>query len=142
MLNDLKKRFYHFMEGRYGSDDLTRFLALAVLAMIIISFIFRSRVWFWLEVLLIVVIYFRQFSKNLTRRYLENEAYLRLSRAFSQWLRRTFDFKGSKSGRQNKKSGYMIFTCPSCGQKIRIPKGHGKVSIHCSSCGNDFIGNT
>ena len=35
-----------------------------------------------------------------------------------------------------------VFKCPNCGQKIRIPRGHGKVSVHCRKCGHDFIGRT
>ena len=35
---------------------------------------------------------------------------------------------------------YKIFRCPGCGQKIRIPRGHGKIQIHCRVCGNDFMG--
>lgn len=39
-------------------------------------------------------------------------------------------------------SQYCIFVCPSCGQKIRIPKGHGKIMIHCRKCGKEFEGTT
>ena len=29
--------------------------------------------------------------------------------------------------------------CPQCGQKIRIPRGCGKVEIHCPKCSASFI---
>ena len=33
---------------------------------------------------------------------------------------------------------YKQFKCPSCGQKMRAPKGRGKIRVTCHSCGNIF----
>ena len=35
---------------------------------------------------------------------------------------------------------YRFYTCPSCKQKIRVPRGHGKISITCPKCRTSFIG--
>ena len=32
-----------------------------------------------------------------------------------------------------------VYTCPSCGQKIRIPRGKGKIEIDCPKCHTKFI---
>ncbi|BES65631.1 hypothetical protein SANA_20700 [Gottschalkiaceae bacterium SANA] len=32
-----------------------------------------------------------------------------------------------------------IEACPHCGQKIRIPKGKGKIRVRCSACQNQFV---
>jgi V/A-type H+-transporting ATPase subunit E len=34
---------------------------------------------------------------------------------------------------------YRFFKCPTCQQKVRVPKGKGKIKIHCPRCHNDFI---
>ena len=74
------------------------------------------------------------------QRFKENQTYLNLRFRVTEWA------KGVKSGKWKEDleevKKYKIFKCPNCGQKIRIPRGHGKVSVHCRKCGHDFIGRT
>ena len=75
------------------------------------------------------------FSKNVGKRYQENQVFLRMRFYVTEYWRKVkFSFT---QGRK-----YRIFKCPNCGQKIRIPRGHGKVSIHCPKCKTDFIKKT
>ena len=30
---------------------------------------------------------------------------------------------------------HRYFRCPSCGQQLRVPKGKGKITVTCRSCG-------
>lgn len=135
--SDLLRRwqvsFAHFMVGRYGNDELNRFLSGAILILIVINLFARTKVLFVLEVALLIWIYFRMFSKKTGRRFWENQMYLRLrfqvTEGWKKWPARV------REARQ-----YKIFRCPNCGQKLRIPRGHGKISIHCRRCGHEFTG--
>ena len=79
-----------------------------------------------------ITIYFRMFSKNLSKRYQERNSFLEYSSKFKA--------KQEKRKRQQaQRKSYAFFKCPSCKQKVRVPKGKGKISIHCPKCGVDFI---
>ncbi len=138
-MQTLKEKFQRFMIGRYGADQLGRFLSLTVVILAAVSFFIRS---YWLGSLirsvllvLLAILYFRIFSKNITRRSQENNAYLRLHFHAAERLKK-WRFQ------LDERRKYKIFSCPECGQKIRIPRNHGRVSIHCPKCSHDFIRNT
>ena len=132
MLNRLRDKFQRFMIGRYGMDQLGQFMVSAVLVVIVINLFVRaalpSMILNMLELAGLFAMYFRMFSKNVGQRYQENQAYLRKRFYVTEyWKKVKFYFA---EGRR-----YRIFKCPGCSQKIRIPRGHGKVSIHCPKCG-------
>ncbi len=121
------------MVGRYGNDELNGFLSFLTLALIIVNLFVRSQIPFMLEILCLILCYLRMLSRNVNARFRENQKFLdirfRMEELWKRWM------KQRKEGR-----GYKIFKCPGCGQKIRIPRGHGKISIHCRKCGKDFMG--
>lgn len=124
------------MIGRYGIDQMGQFMAYIVLALLILNLLIRWRLpSFVLEMLAIggmILMYFRMFSKNVSKRYQENQVFLRYRFYVTEyWRKMKFRFT---EGRK-----YCIYKCPECKQKVRIPRGHGKVSIHCPKCGADFI---
>ena len=128
-------KFRRMMQGRYGADQLGQFLSVAALVSVLIG-LFTGWSWFSLfGIFLLAWQYFRMFSRNIQKRYNENQGFLLLRRRIVGWFRKERSFAD-----QNK--GYRIFKCPSCGQKVRVPKGKGRISIHCPKCGNDFIKRT
>ena len=125
-----------FMVGRNGNDQLNLFLYAADAILLIAATLVRGQAgrWMWLAVLILLAyIYFRMFSKNLTRRREENGKYLRLRYSI---------LAGLKLRREKwvQRKDYKFFTCPSCKTMLRVPRGHGKIKIVCRKCGNSFTG--
>lgn len=124
------------MIGRYGMDQLGQFTMSLVIVLIVLNIIVRSHavstILDAVEFAGLITIYLRMFSRNIQRRYEENQAYLKIRFAVMERLGRVRS--GFTEGRR-----YRIFKCPGCGQKVRVPRGHGKVSIHCPKCGRDFV---
>lgn len=128
----MREKLRQFMYGRYGVDELTRFILLFDCALMVISFLIRSDILNFTCVVIIILCYFRMFSKNHNQRYKENQIYLKYYRNFvTNWAQFKSNLKQHKI--------YHIYKCPSCKQKIRIPRGKGKISITCPKCRNEFI---
>ena len=75
---------------------------------------------------------FRVFSRNHERRAHENECFLKLARPLCENII-------EKREEQAEAKLFRFFKCPVCKQKLRVPKGKGKVEITCPKCGNKFI---
>ena len=130
-MNNLKQKFAQFMVGRYGVDEFSRFLLGFAVAMMIVNLIIRIPVLNTAVLLLLVYVYFRMFSRNIQGRYRENLKYKELS-----WKIRSF-FTSKKNQAADLKANH-IYKCPKCGQKIRIPRGKGKIIVTCPKCKNEF----
>ena len=87
---------------------------------------------FLVILLLIFYTYFRMFSRNIYKRAAENEKYMRI---LGSWRNKVANEKNLASQRKY----YHFYKCPECGQRIRIPKGHGKIQIRCPKCNATFI---
>ena len=133
----MREKFSRFMQGRNGVDDLARCSMLTALVTIILSVFagngtFLGSLLDTIGLLGIVYAYFRILSKNIRKRYEENQKYLQMTEKIRM------RFQREKNLMQQRKT-HHIYTCPSCGQKIRIPKGKGKIEIDCPKCHTKFI---
>lgn len=135
----MKEKIGRFMAGRYGNDKLNQFMMAVFLGCAVLNLFVRnayaSTVLNSWECLLILLVYIRMFSRNISKRYAENQKYL----ALGNRLRRFF---GQKRYLMQQRKEYHIYKCPGCKQKIRIPRGKGKISIRCPKCGEEFIKNS
>ena len=127
--------FTKMMYGRYGTDQLgfvTQFLALIL--NIVYTFT-RWNVLYMISTVLMVLCIWRIFSRNISRRYAENQKYLQMTApmrtSVTRWLAQTRDLKTHRH-----------YRCPECRQKIRVPKGKGKIQITCPKCRHEFVKKT
>lgn len=119
------------MYGRYGVDAFGKSMLYALLVLIVLSVFVRSSLLNLLICALLLYAYYRMLSKNHAKRYAENQKYLQIKyRIQRQFRTKTAQVKD----RENR-----IFKCPACGQKVRVPRGKGKISIHCPKCQKDFV---
>lgn len=127
----MKDKLQRFMIGRYGADELTRFL-LGVTMVLIVLDLFVHIYLVYLGGLCLIYCYYRMLSRNISRRFKENQVYLNLRFKVKEGFK-------SRKLQLTQIRKYHIYKCPHCGQKIRIPRGKGKISIHCPKCSTDFI---
>jgi ribosomal protein S27E len=127
----MKEKLYRFMMGRYGNDQLNRFLMILTVVFFVLS-LFGLRIFYVLGILCIFYAYFRMFSKNLYKRRLENNWYMKREYRVRQF------FATQKRDMQQRKT-HHIYRCPDCRQKIRVPRGKGKIEIRCPKCSRTFI---
>ena len=117
----LTQKFQQFMYGRYGTDKLNRIILIAAIVLEALYIFLRQQVFAVLSMILIAIVFFRMFSRNIERRQKENHFVLQL---FSE-------------AKMLKK--YHIYKCPGCKQKIRVPrKGGITVDVSCPKCGTKF----
>lgn len=132
----MRERIMRFMQGRYGTDQFSQCLIVVALVLLLLSsFIpvdFLKSLCYILGWAAAIYCYFRMFSRNISKRYDENQNYLAKTAKIRNW------FNKQKSMMQQRKI-YRIYTCPGCKQKIRVPKGKGKIEVRCPKCGTTFI---
>ena len=126
------ERFRRFMYGRYGVDTLGQWITYGVLAMIILNLFLRSRIINGLELLLMILCVYRIFSRNISKRSKENTWFCQKKDKLFGWAHR-------EKNLMRQRKDFHIYTCPGCRQKIRIPRGKGKISITCPKCHTQFI---
>lgn len=133
----MRDKFNKFMQGRYGVDAFARFTMGVALVAIVVSIFFSSgsrmgALFDTLGLLLLLYTYYRMLSRDIQKRYSENEKYL------SATAKVRNRFKKEKSMMSQRKT-HHIYKCPGCGQKIRIPRGKGKIEIDCPKCHTKFV---
>lgn len=131
----LKERFMRFMYGRYGVDTLGKYSLGAGLATMVLSIVFDSYTLSLLSWFFIILTYFRMFSRNLYKRSSENQTFLNKTYKLRTWF-------GKQKNMMAQRKTHHIYRCPGCKQKIRVPRGKGRIEIRCPKCHTTFIKNS
>ena len=72
----MRNRFQQFMYGRYGMDQLNRFLSTVALIILVVSMFIRRPIVEIVALALLFWCYYRMFSKNISKRAAENQKYM------------------------------------------------------------------
>lgn len=123
-----------FMQGRNGNDEFSRFLTIAALVFMVLSWIKPLSFMALIAFVLLVWTIFRCYSKNLAKRGRENEKYIGIKSAI------TGRFTLYKNMFRDRKT-HRYYKCPGCKVYVRIPKlEHGKnIEVSCKKCGKKFV---
>lgn len=119
------------MRGRYGVDQLNFFLLILGIIILVLTTMFQWPYVYWVSIFLIVLCYFRMFSRNTYKRSGENTKYLKL--IYPMKMRISSIKKRTKDRKTHK-----YFKCPNCKQELRVPKGKGNITITCPKCQTKF----
>ncbi len=128
----MREKLMRFMAGRYSMDQLSDFLIKFALVFAVFNVFFRNG---FVEILCLAALifaYVRIFSKNHERCRRQNSWYLQKT-----WKIRSVSNK--YISRIKILRTHHIYTCGHCKQKLKIPRGRGRVQIRCPKCGNEFI---
>ncbi len=135
-MNWLRRMMY----GRYGNDALGNFCFVVYLLLFVLQLMFRrtpvGMVMILLSYFIILIYFFRFFSRNIYRRQMENQKFLRIWNSVKQY------FRFYKMKWQERKGTKVLFRCSKCHQIIRVPRGRGKIAITCPKCRFEFIKKT
>ena len=105
----MREKIQRFMIGRYGADELAKAQSIAALVLLFLSMFSRLGIFYWLAIALMI---------------------------YSTWRMLKWDrFKKHLAQRKN----YRFYKCPQCKQKVRVPKGRGKICITCPKCRTEFV---
>ena len=124
-----------YMRGRYGVlDKLGKTLLVTSLILMIGNIFLRTNLLRWAAILLLILVYYRFFSKKIYVRSNENQKYIGLVTAGQKKVNYV------KERVQNRKS-HVYFSCPECKQHLRAPKNRGTIKVTCSKCQTQFTKN-
>ena len=128
----MREKIQRFMIGRYGADELAKAQSIAALVLLFLSMFSRLGIFYWLAIALMIYSTWRMFSKNISARYAENQKYLTMTAGIRRKL-------ASWKSQLAQRKIYHIYRCPGCKQKIRVPRGRGKIEIRCPKCNTRFV---
>ena len=117
----------NFMYGRYGTDELSKCLMILALILMVVSWIPRLGLLYFLALALMIWSLLRSFSRKIDKRKRELERYRRIKKPFTNF------FKLSRNRWRDRKT-HVYFKCKKCRAVLRIPKGKGSIVVICTRC--------
>lgn len=126
-----RSKFQRFMYGRNGIDKLTNGLFVLYIILLIGNVFLRSWIIYGGEFLLVALILFRTFSKNIYQRRRESAVFEGV------WKKVSTPFTRLKNWIRDRKT-HSYRKCPHCKVVLRLPKKKGEHGVVCPKCKNEF----
>ena len=125
------KKFNEFMYNRYGIDELYNFLFKVYLIIFLLNIFIKSKVLNCIEIVLVVIIFYRFFSKNKYKRNIENNIYLNIKNRINNKIKNIYT---------KYKDGYIYKKCPKCKKMLKLPLPYKKgiKTAICPKCNKKF----
>jgi uncharacterized protein YggT (Ycf19 family)/phage FluMu protein Com len=128
------ENFRKFMYGRYGLDDLYKFLFELYIVLLIINLFLKSKILNLISIFIVFYMFFRFFSKKIYARSNENQLFLKIKKKILKpfkVIKMNINDKNhiykkcSKCGTILKlplqsKAGFKKAKCPKCNKKVRL----------------------
>ena len=130
-MNKFMYKVANFFQGRYGIDELYKFLFVVFWIVAILSLFIRNPIIYLLEILICIFMLYRALSRNIYKRQNENAKYLKIKNKVIEKI------KLHKKKWADRKT-HIYRKCPNCKAEIRLPKKKGKHVCTCPSCKKDF----
>lgn len=131
MMNWLRRLMY----GRYGSDYLNNAILALCVALMLVQWLVHWRILGYILLALLLLCYFRMFSRNISARYAENQKFLSVWNPIASKLK-------TKQAQFKDRKIHRYFKCPDCKTALRVPRGRGKIEVTCPKCKHKFIRKT
>ncbi len=128
----MREKLQRFMTGRYGTDQLSKLFLAVTLILLVLSMFTHWGALYLVALVLLGYTYYRMFSRNVSKMYAQNQKFLNLRY-------RLVAKKDAFRKRWAQRKEYHFYKCPSCKQRVRVPRGKGKICITCPRCRNEFI---
>lgn len=126
-----RERIAKFMLGRYGIDRLYYFLLAICFILLVANLFINSLVVSLIESLLFAFTIYRVMSRNIYKRQMENEKFLKI-------IDKPKKFFNLQKCRHRDRKTHVYRKCPSCNNNLRLPKEKGKHTVVCPCCKNRF----
>lgn len=131
--SNMGDKIQYFMQGRYGYDELSRFLYISGLVLLLLSCIPYLKVLYFVAFVMMICSCIRTFSRNIYKRQMERQHYLTMKNKIKQ------KFLLYRNAWRDRKT-HKYYRCPYCKAIMRISRpGKGKtIAINCMKCGQRF----
>ena len=123
--------FLRMMYGRYGVDNLSKFLFSLYIIIFVIGLFYKNFILDTIGLLLLFIVIFRFFSKNIYKRTKENQIYLKIK---NKTLK---PFKNIKRNFKERNE-HVYKKCHKCKTTLKLPLPYERGIKHakCPTCKN------